>query len=175
MDESGEPVKVAMIVAMAADQVIGRNNQLPWHLPDDLRYFKAKTIGKPVIMGRKTYESIGRPLPGRTNIVVTHNQSFVAEGVRVVFSVEQAIAEAESVARTDGVNEIMVIGGAGLYEQCLPKTQRMYITEVDVEVDGDAFFPPVQWSQWQEVNRHTLTPESPDELGCSFVIYDLKV
>ncbi|MEX2470218.1 MAG: dihydrofolate reductase, partial [Pseudohongiellaceae bacterium] len=113
-------MKLALICAMARNRVIGRNNSLPWHLSADLKYFKRVTMGSPIIMGRKTFESIGRPLPGRTNIVVTRQSDYRAEGVRVVDSLEAAVALAEKVAFIDGSEEAFVIGGAGLYREALP-------------------------------------------------------
>ena len=164
-------VSVALIVAMAENRVIGRDNQLPWYLPNDLKYFKATTLGKPVVMGRKTYESIGKPLPGRTNIVVTSNREFSAEGVRVVHSVAQALAVAESVATADGANEVMVIGGAQLYAEVLPKVQRLYLTQVHAPVEGDAWFPELDLGRWQELSRQDFKADGSGTLGYSFVVY----
>ena len=145
-------IKVSLVVAMARNGVIGRDNQLPWHLPGDLKYFKSVTMGKPIVMGRKTYDSIGRPLPGRTNIVITRSDWGV-EGVEVVNSVNAAIALAKDVAKRDGVDEVMVMGGGEIYRQTLPLADRLYITEVDAEVEGDAYFPEFDVSQWREQQR----------------------
>lgn len=131
-------VNVAMIVAMDEQGVIGRNNALPWRLPEDLRYFRRMTMGKPVVMGRKTWESIGRPLPGRRNIVVTRDENYQAPGADVVVGVEQALALATDIALVDGMDEIMVIGGARLYREVLPVANRLYLTRVHAEVEGDA-------------------------------------
>ena len=117
-------MKISLICAMATNGVIGRNNGLPWHLPEDLRYFKATTMGHAIIMGRKTWESIGRPLPGRTSIVVTGNPSYQADGAKVVHSVEQAVQLAQALAEIDGSSEAFVIGGAALYAAAMPVASR---------------------------------------------------
>lgn len=149
---------LSLIVAVAENGVIGRENQLPWHLPNDLKHFKALTLGKPVIMGRKTWESIGRPLPGRTNIVVTRSADWRAEGAVVVHSLEAAIEAGrealEFSASGPGVQaetapELIVMGGGELYRQALPLADRIYLTRVAAAPEGDAWFPelsPVEWS-----------------------------
>jgi len=144
---------MALIAAVAENGAIGQAGGLPWHISGDLKFFKAKTLGKPVIMGRKTYDSIGKPLPGRPNIVVTRNPEFAAEGVEVARDLESATALAASLARDSGAEEIMVIGGAQIYEQAIPCADRLYITEVAVAPDGDAFFPAVKSSAWRETFR----------------------
>ncbi len=144
-------MKLAIIVAAAKNGVIGRNNQLPWHLPQDLKYFKAVTLGKPVIMGRKTYESIGRPLPGRTNIVITRNKDWVAaEGVIVTNSFERALLEAQKELGqgASDSDEVMVIGGAEIYRSALQFADRIYLTRVCVEPEGDAFFEVLDEAEW---------------------------
>lgn len=144
-------MKLAIIVAAARNGVIGRNNQLPWHLPQDLKYFKAVTFGKPVIMGRKTYESIGRPLPGRTNIVITRNAQWSAvEGVIVVDSVAMALIEAQKVLdkASPSVDEAMVIGGAEIYRLTLEVADKVYLTRINKDVEGDAWFPFLDESLW---------------------------
>lgn len=169
---SGVDIKVSMIVAMAENRVIGRNNQLPWYLPEDLKYFKSVTIGKPIVMGRKTYESIGRPLPGRTNIVVTRNPDFKAEGIKVVSSIGEAIKLADSIATIDGSEELMVIGGAQLYADILPSVDRLYLTEVHAEVEGDAYFPEVDLTQWHEIGRESFQAQGPNPYDYSFVVLE---
>lgn len=144
---------LALIVAAADNDVIGRNNALPWDLPADLQHFKRKTLGKPILMGRKTFESIGRPLPGRTNIVITGNRDYFADGVRVVYSLESAIALAEDVALIDGSEELVVIGGEQIYRMALPIAQRVYLTRVHAKPDGDAWFPSLASEEWREVAR----------------------
>jgi dihydrofolate reductase len=146
----GVPValpRVSLIVAMAADRVIGVDNALPWRLPDDLKRFKAVTLGKPVLMGRRTFESIGRPLPGRLNIVLTRNPDFRVAGVVAVPSWAAALQAAGDAP------ELMVIGGALLYTQALPLAQRIYLTEVHAQVPGDAQFPEFAAAEWQEIER----------------------
>ena len=165
-------MKLSMIVAVAQNRVIGRNNALPWYLPNDLKYFKQTTLGKPVIMGRKTYESIGKPLPGRTNIVITRQEGYQPEGVKVVSSVAAARDLAESVCLIDGQQEAMIMGGAEIYALCLPECDRLYLTEVHADVDGDAYFPEYDKSQWQEVAREDFAAEGPNPYDYSFVVYD---
>jgi dihydrofolate reductase len=162
-------ISVAIIVAMGENQVIGIDNQLPWHIPEDLKYFKSTTMGKPIVMGRKTFDSIGRPLPGRTNIVVTRNQHYAAEGVRVAHSVDQALAMAQLEAQASGVSEVMVIGGAQLYADCLPIADRLYITKVHASVEGDAFFPNLNWDDWQELDRKDFTANDSNIYNYSFM------
>lgn len=135
---------VSLVVAVARNGVIGRDNDLPWRLPDDLKHFKAITLGKPVVMGRRTFESIGRPLPGRENRVVSRRPGFEAPGCRVFASLEAALAGPEP--------EVMVIGGGQIYAAALPLAQRLYITEVDAEVAGDARFPGIDPDGWREVS-----------------------
>jgi len=141
---------ISMIVAVAANGVIGCDNKMPWHLSEDLKYFKRVTLGKPVVMGRKTFESIGRPLPGRPNIVITRDPSWNAEGVQVVHSIAQALTLAEQLA--DG-GEVMVIGGAEIFNAAAPLAGRLYYTEVKRDYEGDAFFPKPDPTQWREVLR----------------------
>jgi dihydrofolate reductase len=133
-------MRISLIVARADNGVIGVDNQLPWHLPCDLKYFKQVTMGKPVVMGRKTFESIGRPLPGRTNVVITRNSDWSAPGVRVVGSLADALKLATAQADLDGADEVMIIGGATLYREAIEQVDRMYVTQVHASPDGDAFF-----------------------------------
>lgn len=166
-------MRKALIVAMARNRVIGRNNQLPWYLPEDLRYFKRVTLGKPVVMGRLTFESIGRPLPGRMNIVVSRNPQWPAPlGVVRVDSLEQALATATAQAELDGQDEVVVIGGAQLYALALPQVDRLYITQVHAEVAGDAYFPLVDWDGWEEVGREDFAASGHNPYDYSFVVYE---
>jgi dihydrofolate reductase len=148
---------LTLIVARARNGVIGRDNQLPWHLPEDLRYFKRTTMGAPVIMGRKTHESIGRPLPGRRNLVVTRDASRRFEGCETVGSLAEAVARCEH----DGMAEVFLIGGAQLYLEGLGQADRLLVTEIDHDVEGDAVFPTPDPAVWQEVSREY--PEKPAE------------
>lgn len=164
-------MKLSLIVAKAANGCIGRDNKLPWYLPGDLKYFKQATFGKPVIMGRKTWESLKGPLPGRANIVITRQPGYVAEGARVVSNLDDAIRLAESIALIDGVDEVVVIGGAQIYAEALPRADVLYITEVHAEVDGDAFFPAYDTRCWQEAGRQDFKAEDPNPYDYSFVVY----
>lgn len=153
-----------MIAAMAADRVIGLNNQMPWHLPADLQHFKKVTLGKPVLMGRKTYESIGRPLPGRRNVVVSRQLSPANSPVEWVSSIEQALLLLSEQP------EVMIIGGAEIYRQCLPLAQRLYLTEIALETAGDAFFPDYTVGhQWQEIARQEFPQTADNPLGYRFI------
>lgn len=164
-------IRLALIVAAAENGVIGRNNALPWHLPEDLRYFKRLTMGKPIIMGRKTFASIGKPLPGRTNIVITRNPVFRAEGVKVVSSLAAALELAQHVALVDGAEEAVVIGGAEIYRAALPQADRLYLTEVHAVVEGDAVLPDIDWNKWLEVSREHHAAQAPGQYDYSFVCY----
>lgn len=146
-------VTVSLIVAMAKNRVIGVNNQLPWHLPADLKHFKATTMAKPIVMGRKTWESIGRPLPGRFNIVISRQLDYIAEGAEVVSDLTAALALARKEAASTGLDEVLIIGGEAIYRQALGEVDKMYITEVDLEPDGDAWFPDIELNAWNEVSR----------------------
>lgn len=167
------------MVAAADNRCIGVNNALPWHLPEDLKYFKRVTMGKPIIMGRLTFESIGKPLPGRTNIVITRNgdrfKSVPAyEGIKVANSLDEAIQIAEAIASIDGREEVMVIGGAGIYQLCLPRADRLYYTRVHARVQGDAFFPELNWEEWNLVASEKHLAAGPNPYDYSFCVYDRK-
>ena len=155
--------RIALIAALAENRVIGRENRLPWRLPADLRRFKSVTMGKPVIMGRKTYESIGKPLPGRSNIVVTRDPDYRAQGCQVVHSLEQAL-EAGA-----GHAEVMVIGGAELYREALGRAERMYLTLIRAEVDGDTLFPDIEPQQWRELERESHCADEKNQYDYDFV------
>ncbi|WP_396588329.1 dihydrofolate reductase [Bermanella sp. R86510] len=167
-------MKLALMAALAENRVVGINNSLPWHLPEDLKYFKRTTSGKAIIMGRKTYESIGRPLPNRTNIVISRNPNFIAEGTKVVQTLEQAIELARHVNEINGVDEVVVIGGATIYELALPLVDRLYMTHVHAEVEGDAYFPEVDYSLFREVERDDFNKDERNPYDYSFVVYDRK-
>ena len=165
-------LKLSVIVAVAENGVVGKNNALPWYLPADLQYFKRTTMGKPIVMGRKTFESIGRPLPGRTNIVISNNPDYSAEGVAVVSSLEQALVYAGEVALIDGTEELMVIGGATVYAAAIPLADRLYVTEVHATVEGDAYLGDINWRPWCESSREHHKAEPPNPYDFSFVVYD---
>jgi dihydrofolate reductase len=166
-------MKLSLIVATAHNNVIGRNNELPWHLPQDLKYFKSVTLSKPIIMGRKTFESIGKPLPGRTNIVVTRQKNWNFAGVLVAKSVEEAVEigqqfRAEQNSLTD---EIMVIGGAEIYRHALAIADRVYLTKIEVNIDGgDAFFPELSPTQWKLISE--LPGDSDANFKHTFLVYE---
>jgi dihydrofolate reductase len=165
-------MKLALIAAVAENGVIGRNNQLPWYLPEDLKYFKRVTLGKPVVMGRKTWDSIGRPLPGRTNIVVSRQSDLVIEAAHVVADLPSALRLAESIGIVDGCDELMVIGGSELYALALPLAQRLYLTEVHAQVPGDACFPDWKRDDWVESFREPHGADETNPFDYSFVVYD---
>lgn len=148
------------MVAMAANRVIGRDNHIPWHLPGDLKRVKRLTMGKALLMGRKTHESIGRALPGRLNIVLTRQDDYQAEGCVVVHTIEEGLAAAYSYAPDQ---EVIVFGGADLYQNLLPYTRRLYLTLLDESFEGDTLFPIIQWNEWQEQYRERVesSPDNP--------------
>lgn len=143
-------ITVAAIAAMSKNLVIGKDNKLLWHIPDDFRHFKQTTMGKPVIMGRKTYESIGKPLPGRINIVITSKPESVSGDIITVGTVEEAINKGKEIATQSGVDEVFIIGGGQIYEAALPQTDRIYLTVINQEYEGDTFFPKLKADEWEE-------------------------
>ena len=168
-------MRVCLIVAMARNRAIGAGGGLPWRISDDLKNFKHLTLGKPVIMGRKTYESLGKPLAERPNIVITRNRSYPDDGIYVVEDLEAALKAAGAFSRITGEAEVMVIGGAEIYRQALPLAERIYMTEVHAEVEGDAFFPELDAGQWREVGRidHEAT-DPKNEHPFSFVTLERR-
>jgi len=164
-------VAVAIIAAVATNGVIGSGNYIPWHLPSDFAHFKRMTLGKPLIMGRKTFESIGRPLPGRTNIVVSRQEGYQPNGVLVISSLEAALDHAQSIAEADRANEVMIGGGAEIYAQAMPIANRLYITHVGAEPQGDAYFPAIDPAKWKD-SQAIQVPRSPkDDAPFSIRIY----
>lgn len=159
--------QLSIIVAVANANVIGINNTLPWHLPEDLKRFKALTMGHHIVMGRKTYESLGRLLPGRTTVIVTRNKHYCVEGAVVVHSIEQALA----VCAED--DEVFLIGGAELYQQGFAHADKLYMTEVHTDVEGDAFLPDFDLTQWDEVARESHQAENG--LAFSYVTYQRRI
>jgi dihydrofolate reductase len=157
---------IAIVAAVAANGVIGANNRLPWRLPDDLRRFRALTAGHAVIMGRRTWESIGRPLPGRQNLVVTRREDFVADGAETASSLDDAIARVRMPAPA------FVIGGAELFREALPRARTLHLTEIERAFDGDVAFPPFDRDRWRECAREPHRAQSPDDLDYSFVTYE---
>ncbi len=159
-------MKLSLIVAMAANRTIGINNQMPWHLSADLKKFKKITMGQPIIMGRKTFESIGRPLPGRKNIIISHNPDYQQQGCLVFNDLDSAL---QSCAES---NEVFVIGGATLYAATLVRADRLYITEIQQTFDGDTWFPEIEQEQWQEVAREDINDDNSVDFNYSFIVYE---
>jgi len=167
-------MKLSLIAAMDNNRVIGVNNALPWYLPADLKHFKAVTMGKPVLMGRKTYESIGKPLPGRENIILTRQANFSAKGCTTVCSIEEALAHADDEL---GADELMVIGGAQLYEAMLSLANRLYLTQIDVSVADDTpaslvYFPEINRSEWTETDWQEHTADEKNSYNYHFLTLD---
>jgi dihydrofolate reductase len=162
---------IVLIAAIADNGVIGRGNGLPWRLKSDLQHFRALSMGKPVIMGRKTLLSIGKPLPGRTSIVVSRDRNFAAPGIVVAPSLEAAFAAARGDALRRGIDEIVVAGGAEIYAQAMAAATRLAITEIHKSVDGDARFPAIDRTVWQEIARSEQQPGAEDEAAFALVTY----
>jgi dihydrofolate reductase len=157
---------------MDENMVIGRNNALPWYLPEDLKYFKRTTMGKCIIMGRKTFESIGRPLPGRTNIIVTRNRDYEVDNARVVDSLVDAIELADNQGLIDGTDEAFIIGGAELYRHALPLVDRMHLTMVHAQIDGDTYFPDIDIAEWEEVSKQHFDADEFNPYPYSICVFD---
>ncbi|MFK3794401.1 dihydrofolate reductase [Pseudomonas piscis] len=162
---------LSLIAALAENRVIGIDNSMPWHLPGDFKYFKATTLGKPIIMGRKTWDSLGRPLPGRLNIVVSRQTDLALEGAEVYPSLEAAVARAEQWALEQGASELMLIGGAQLYTQGLEQADRLYLTRVALNPEGDAWFPEFDEQRWKLVSDQP-NPAQGDKPAYSFEVWE---
>ncbi len=159
-------MKVTLIAARARNGVIGRNNQIPWKIPGEQAYFKRMTMGHPIVMGRKTWESIGRPLPGRRSIVVTRNRTYAAPGAEVVGSLDEALALARDAA------EVFVIGGGELYAEAMPRASRVLLTEIGADFEGDTLLPALDPAQWRETSRERHPPTTDRAFDYSFVVYE---
>lgn len=147
-------IKISAIAAMAKNHVIGKGNQIPWHIPEDFKYFKRTTLGKPIIMGRKTWDSLGgKALPKRANIVISRNPQTPADGLIAATSIDEAIKTAKDIAQKDGIDEIFIIGGSEIYRQTLPQTNRLYLTVIDKDYDGDAKFPDFAEDEWSIISQ----------------------
>ena len=157
---------ISLIAAMGKNKVIGNKGKLPWNLPADMKYFRDKTRGKPVIMGRKTHESIGKPLPKRLNIIVTHDNEYKAEGCVVVHSADEALKAAGN------VEEVMIIGGSQIYKEFLPKANRLYLTKIDSEFEGDTYFPEYKIEEWKEVSYEEHEKDAENQYDYRFVVLD---
>lgn len=160
-------MEVAIIVAMAKNRVIGNGTKIPWHLPADFKHFKKTTMGCPIIMGRITHESIGRPLPGRKNIVVTRNPKTSFEGAESAKSMESVIQRCKS----DGCKKVFVIGGAEIYREAIPQADRLFITQVDAEVDGNVYFPELQLDHWRLVSSSEYKKDDKNQYDMQFLEY----
>ncbi|RRB00036.1 dihydrofolate reductase [Larkinella rosea] len=161
---------ISLIAAVAENGVIGQDNDLVWHLPDDFKYFKQTTSAHPILMGRKTFESLGKPLPNRLNVVITRNPAFQPEGAVVVDSLEKAIEE----ARKTGIAEAFVIGGAEIYRQAIGSADRLYLTEVKASYEGDARFPDFDKTGWREISRRPHPADDRHAVAFDFVVWERK-
>lgn len=159
-------MRLSIIVAMAQGGVIGRGGTLPWHISADLRRFKRITMGHPIVMGRKTYDSIGRPLPGRTSIVISRQSDYKRDGVAVLHSLDAAIE------CCDDTDEAFVIGGAEIYRLVLPRADRLYVTRIRAQIDGDTYFPPIDWNQWRLVEEELGPADDRVPFRYVFEVYD---
>jgi dihydrofolate reductase len=163
-------MRISIIVALDEGHVIGNEGGMPWHLPADIKFFKSVTMGKPIIMGRSTFESIGKPLPGRTNIVVTRKKDFQAPGCRLAHSIDEALAIAEE----EAADEAMIIGGGAIYEQTLDRTDRLYMTHIGAHLIGDTHFPAINLEEWEEISRSEHAADGDNPFDLTFVVLDRK-
>lgn len=161
---------ISIIAALSTNNVIGRDGGLPWDLPDDLKFFKDTTKGHPIIMGRRNFASIGRPLPKRRNIVVTRQGGLTIDGCDVVSSLQEAV----DLASEEETEEIFIIGGGEIYAQALPLCDRLYLTHVDAEIEGDVYFPEVEYTEWQEVSREHHEADERHAYAFDIVVYDKR-
>ena len=166
LETRNSKLNISIIVAMAENRVIGIENRLPWHLPGDMKWFRRHTLGKPILMGRKTFESLGRPLPERHNIVITGDTAYQAAGATVVHSIDAALRAAGDVP------EVMIIGGESFYRQMLPQADRLILTLVHADVAGDAWFPEFDWSEWRETERGDHPADDSNPYAFSFLILE---
>lgn len=164
--------RISLIAAVAENGVIGADGDLPWRLPSDFAFFKRTTMGKPLVMGRKTFESIGKPLPGRTNIVVTRQKGYQPDGVIVIDSLDASIEHAQTIAVADGVDEIMIGGGGQIYAEAMDRADRLYITHVEARPDGHVQFPQIDPAVWKVVDEPDVTPSPKDSHSYRVEIYE---
>ena len=165
-------VTIAMIAGVARNGVIGANGGIPWRIPSDMAFFKRTTMGKPIIMGRKQYESVGRPLPGRTNLVVSRQPGYQPDGVIVINDLAAAIEHGRTIAAADGVDEAVVIGGGEIYAAAMPFAGRLYISHIDLAPIGDVVFPTIDPVEWKVVSEPVVDPSPKDEAGFRVRIYE---
>lgn len=159
---------ISLIAAVSAENVIGYQNQLPWHLPADLAHFKKLTLNKPIVMGRKTFLSIGKPLPQRRNIILTHDPNFAAAGTEIFHSIPELLAALKDEP------EIMIIGGEAIFSQFLPLAQRIYLTQIQQSFPGDTFFPAIDMASWHELSRENYTPDEKNAYNYSFIVLETR-
>lgn len=162
-------MKISLIVAMAQNRVIGRDNKMPWHLPADLKRFRAITMNCPILMGRKTFESIGRPLDGRANLILSKQENYQPQGCHVFQSLENALEAAKTLG-----NELFIIGGATLYEMTLPLAQKLYLTQIQTEFDGDTFFPQFNLNDWNEISCEQIDYDEKADFSYRFSTLEKK-
>lgn len=163
-----------MIAGVAENGVIGSHQTIPWRIPSDFAYFKRMTLGKPIVMGRKQFETVGKPLPGRTNIIVTRRQDYHPEGTLVFASIEAALAQAQKIAAADGVDEIMIIGGGEIYAQLMDRADRLYITHIDLHPEGDVRFPAIDPETWVVVDLPEVAPSEKDSATYRVKVYERR-
>jgi len=165
-------MRISLIAAMDRNRIIGHDNDLPWHLPSDLQWFKKNTLGKPILMGRKTFDSIGRPLPGRTNIVLTRDTTFQADGCVVVHNVDEALKAASDYVSDIDKGEVVVIGGGQLFEMLIDVADRLYLTRIDSDFKGDTFFPKIELSEWNVLWQEELLKSAGSLFDIRFMILE---
>jgi len=164
-------IKICMIAALARNGVIGANGKIPWHIPSDFAHFKRITMGKPMIMGRKQFESVGRALPGRTNIVVSRQKNYQPDGVVVINDFAAAVGHARAIALADGAKEVMIIGGGQIYQQGMALADKLYLSHVDLEITGDVVFPKLDLALWEMVQQLPVNPNERDQAAYSIKVY----
>jgi dihydrofolate reductase len=165
-------MRISLIAAMDRNRVIGHDNDLPWHLPSDLQWFKKNTLGKPILMGRKTFDSIGRPLPGRANIVLTRDTTFQADGCVVVHNVDEALKTASDYVSDIDKGEVVVIGGGQLFEMLIDVADRLYLTRIDADFEGDTFFPKIELADWNVLWQEELLKSAGSLFDIRFMILE---
>jgi len=165
-------MRISLIAAMDRNRIIGHDNDLPWHLPNDLQWFKKNTLGKPILMGRKTFDSIGRPLPGRTNIILTRDTTFQADGCVVVHNVDEALKAASDYVSDIDKGEVVVIGGGQLFEMLIDVADRLYLTRIDSDFKGDTFFPKIELSEWNVLWQEELLKSAGSLFDIRFMILE---
>lgn len=165
--------KISLIAAVPKNNVIGADGGMPWYLPSDFKFFKAQTMGKPMVMGRKQFETVGKPLPGRTNILVTRQKGYQPDGVIVINDFDAAIDHAKTIAAMDGHDEVMVIGGGEIYKLAMPIANRLYITHIDAEPEGDVVFPKIDES-WVCVEKPKIEPDEKDTAQYQISVYEKR-